>query len=128
DVVVGAEVTVDVEAGAALDLRGKGHIGKGGSISLQANSSTVTTDGSGRVQLGEGSRFSGRGQGSGSFSLGTGGQVRVGDADLAGASLRLDPSLFGSGFAQYDINGHQGLEVTDGAQLVAAMPGLRLTQ
>jgi hypothetical protein len=53
DVAVGAKATVDVEAGAALDLRGKAHIGKGGSVSLQANSSTVTTDGSGRVQLGE---------------------------------------------------------------------------
>ncbi|HBP04156.1 MAG TPA: hypothetical protein DD677_13920, partial [Stenotrophomonas sp.] len=41
---------------------------------------------------------------------------------------RLDPGLFGSGFAQYDINGHQGLEVTDGAQLVASLPGLQLTQ
>lgn len=128
DVVVAAEATVDVEAGAALDLRGKARIGKGGSVSLQANSSTVTTDGSGRVQLGEGSRFSGRGQGSGSFSLGTGGHVRVGDADPAGASLRLDTGLFGSGFAQYDINGHQGVEVADGARLVAALPGLRLTQ
>ncbi|WP_373401689.1 hypothetical protein, partial [Klebsiella pneumoniae] len=95
---------------------------------LQANSSTVTTDGSGRVQLGEGSRFSGRGQGSGAFSLGTGGRVRVGDADPAGASLRLDTGLFGSGFAQYDINGHQGVEVADGARLVAALPGLRMTQ
>lgn len=128
DVAVGADSTVDVEAGAALDLRGKAHIGKGGSVSLQANSSTVTTDGSGRVQLGDGSRFSGRGQGGGSFSLGTGGQVRLGDADLAGTSLRLDPGLFGSGFAQYDINGHQGVEVADGARLVAALPGLRLTQ
>ena len=128
DVVVGAEATVDVEAGAALDLRGKGRIGKGGGVSLQANSSTVATDGSGRVQLGEGSRFSGRGQGSGSFSLGTGGHVRVGDPDPAGTSLRLDPGLFGSGFAQYDINGHQGVEVADGARLVAVLPGLRLTQ
>ncbi|WP_251277170.1 hypothetical protein, partial [Enterobacter hormaechei] len=71
--------------------------------------STVATDGSGRVQLGEGSRFSGRGQGSGTFSLGTGGRVRVGDADPADpAALQVDAGLFGSGFAQYDINGHQG--------------------
>lgn len=128
DVRVGAGATVDVEAGAALDLRGKGRIGAGGSISLQANSSTVATDGSGRVQLGEGSRFSGRGQGSGTFSLGTGGRVRVGDADPADpAALQVDAGLFGSGFAQYDINGHQGLEVADGTQLAARMPGLRMT-
>ncbi|MEJ6329131.1 filamentous hemagglutinin family protein [Stenotrophomonas maltophilia] len=128
DVRVGAGATVDVEAGAALDLRGKGRVGKGGSISLQANSSTVATDGSGRVQLGEGSRFSGRGQGSGTFSLGTGGRVRVGDADPAdAATLQIDAGLFGSGFAQYDINGHQGLEVADGTQLAASMPGLRVT-
>lgn len=128
DVRVGAQARVDVDAGAAMDERGKGTIGKGGSVSLQANSGEVSSDGSGRVRLGEGSRFSALGQGSGSFALGTGGAVVVGDDVPAGDALQLHTARFGSGFAQYDINGHQGLEVADGARLVASVPGLRLTQ
>lgn len=49
DVVVGVEVMVEVEVGVVLDLCGKGCVGKGGSVSLQVNSSVVMIDGSGWV-------------------------------------------------------------------------------
>ncbi|WP_313248206.1 filamentous haemagglutinin family protein [Stenotrophomonas indicatrix] len=128
DVTVGSRVAVDVDAGAALDMQGKGRIGKGGGVSLQANTAEVATDGSGRVRLGEGSYFSGRGEGGGTFALGTGGKAVVGAAEQDVTVLQLDTALFGSGFAQYDINAHQGLDVADGTQLVARMPGLRLAE
>ncbi|WP_312112483.1 filamentous hemagglutinin N-terminal domain-containing protein, partial [Stenotrophomonas indicatrix] len=128
DVTVGSRVAVDVDAGAALDMQGKGRIGKGGGVSLQANTAEVATDGSGRVRLGEGSYFSGRGEGGGTFALGTGGKAVVGAAEQDVTVLQLDTALFGSGFAQYDINAHQGLYVADGTQLVARMPGLRLAE
>lgn len=128
DVVLGDGAAILADAGGLIDAKGKGQIGKGGSASLTASSAKVSADGSGRVVLGEGSHFSGRGgSGRGSFSLASGGRVQIGEGGADDAALKLQASLFSSGFGSYDINGHQGLTVADGTQLVVAAPGLRMT-
>ncbi|MFH7468159.1 hypothetical protein, partial [Pseudomonas syringae group genomosp. 7] len=78
---------------------GKGRVGKGGSVSLLAASTEVATDGSGRIRIGDGARFSALGNGSGNFSLATGGAVSIGapGTDASAASLRLQSALFRSG-------------------------------
>lgn len=128
DVVLGADAAILADAGGMIDAKGKGQIGKGGSLNLSANSAKVNSDGSGRVVLGEGSHFSGRGgSGRGSFTLASGGRVQIGEGASADAALKLQTSLFSSGFGSYDINGHQGLSVSDGTQLLVTAPGLRMT-
>ncbi|MDV9043776.1 filamentous haemagglutinin family protein [Stenotrophomonas sp. RAC2] len=130
DIRVGEGAAILVDAGGAIDASGKGRVGKGGSVSLLAASTEVATDGSGRIRIGDGARFSALGNGSGNFTLATGGAVSIGalGTDASAASLRLQAALFRSGFARYDIAGHNGLTVEDGTQLKVERPALRLAE
>lgn len=130
DIHVGERAAILVDAGGAIDASGKGRVGKGGSASLLAASTEVGTDGSGRIRIGEDARFSALGNGSGNFTLATGGVVSIGapGTDASAASLRLQPALFRSGFAGYDIAGHNGLTVEEGTQLQVERPALRLAE
>ncbi|MCH3830309.1 hypothetical protein LZB61_09065, partial [Campylobacter jejuni] len=62
------------------------------------------------------------------LSVASGGVIILGGpADgLPAGALRLDPALFQSGFASYDVNGHGGLRVADGAAIEVAMPAWRM--
>ncbi len=115
DIDVGQGAAILVDAGGAIDANGKGRVGKGGSVSLLAASTEVATDGSGRLGFGEGARFSALGNG-GATILATGGAVSIGvpGTEASAASLRLQAALFNSGFAGYDIAGHNGLTVEEG--------------
>ncbi|WP_329859235.1 filamentous haemagglutinin family protein [Stenotrophomonas hibiscicola] len=128
DIDVGQAAAILVDAGGAIDANGKGRVGKGGSVSLLAASTEVATDGSGRLGFGEGARFSALGNGSGNFILATGGAVSIGvpGTEASAASLRLQAALFNSGFAGYDIAGHNGLTVEEGTPLQVQRPALRL--
>ncbi len=130
DIHVGERAAILVDGGGAIDASGKGRVGKGGSVSLLAASTEVGTDGSGRIRIGEDARFSALGNGSGNFTLATGGVVSIGapGTDASAASLRLQPALFRSGFAGYDIAGHNGLTVEEGTRLQVERPALRLAE
>ena len=130
DIHVGERAAILVDGGGAIDASGNGRVGKGGSVSLLAASTEVGTDGSGRIRIGEDARFSALGNGSGNFTLATGGVVSIGapGTDASAASLRLQPALFRSGFAGYDIAGHNGLTVEEGTQLQVERPALRLAE
>ncbi|KOQ76888.1 filamentous haemagglutinin family protein [Stenotrophomonas maltophilia] len=127
DVSLAAGSRISVDAGGRVDLQGKASAGKGGDIALLADSSQVTTDGSGRLQLD--GRLSGLGgTGAGTLQLATGGKVTLADRARDDGSLWLSPTLLRSGFDQYDINGHAGLEVADGTRLDVRAPTLRVRQ
>ncbi|WP_447781736.1 filamentous haemagglutinin family protein [Stenotrophomonas riyadhensis] len=126
DVVVGRSSELIVDAGGRVDSAGKARIGKGGSVSLQANNLDTGTGDVGRLSLAEDVRISALGQGSGSLSLTDGGHIRIGGDGQVDDVLTLRGALFGSGFSQYDINAHKGLEVAGGAQVEVVMPGLHL--
>ncbi|OCK47879.1 transporter [Stenotrophomonas maltophilia] len=126
DVVVGRGSELIVDAGGRVDGAGKARIGKGGSVSLQANSLDTGRGDTGRLSLAEDARISALGQGSGSLSLTDGGNIRIGGDGQVDDVLTLRGALFGSGFSKYDINAHKGLEVADDAQVEVVMPGLRL--
>ncbi|QBR44784.1 filamentous haemagglutinin family protein [Stenotrophomonas indicatrix] len=130
DIHVGEGAAILVDAGGAIDASGKGRVGKGGSVSLLAASTEVATDGSGRLRIGKDARFSALGNGSGNFTLATGGAVAIGapGTDASAASLHLQEALFKSGFAGYDIAGHNGLTVEEGTQLQVERPALRLAE
>ncbi|KAG1537873.1 hypothetical protein G6F50_014777 [Rhizopus delemar] len=127
DVSLAAGSRISVDAGGRVDLQGKASAGKGGDIALLADSSQVTTDGSGRLQLD--GRLSGLGgTGAGTLQRATGGKVTLADRARDDGSLWLSPTLLRSGFGQYDINGHAGLEVADGTRLDVRAPTLRVRQ
>jgi len=130
DINVGEGARISVDAGGVIDANGKGRVGKGGSVSLLAASTEVATDGSGRLRIGKDARFSSLGNGSGNFTLATGGAVAIGapGTDASAASLHLQEALFKSGFAGYDIAGHNGLTVEEGTQLQVERPALRLAE
>lgn len=126
DVVVpGSDVRVD--GGGRVDAKGKVTIGKGGDVSLQAASVADSSGRVGRLQLSGDARLSALGGGSGTLSLGDGGRIVIGGQPADGA-LTLQETLFNKGFASYDINGQQGVEVADGAIVAVRMPGLRLAE
>lgn len=130
DINVGEGARISVDAGGVIDANGKGRVGKGGSVSLLAASTEVATDGSGRLRIGKDARFSALGNGSGNFTLATGGAVAIGapGTEASAASLHLQEALFKSGFAGYDIAGHNGLTVEEGTQLQVERPALRLAE
>ncbi|WP_282294725.1 filamentous hemagglutinin family protein [Stenotrophomonas sp. PS02289] len=127
DVQMGAGSEVIVDAGGRVDVQGDIMVGNAGSVALRADVADVPSDGSGRVHLGDGARFSALGLNrSGAFLLETGGQVQIGGAPVDDA-LTLETSMFASGFSSYDINGHAGVVVPEGVQLHVLRPSVRPT-
>ncbi|WP_421567407.1 filamentous haemagglutinin family protein [Stenotrophomonas sp. PD6] len=127
DVQLGAGSQLRVDAGGRVTVTGDMRGGKGGSVLLRADDARVTSDGSGRVTLGEGATVSALGvTDSGRFTLETGGKVRIGGEPTTDG-LAVDTAVFASGFGSYDINGHGALDVADDAQLQVVRPTLRPT-
>lgn len=127
DVALAAGSLIDVSSGAALLTSGALQGGRGGSVTLEANAVSTQPASGGKVALAGAVRGYGV-SGGGAFSLASGGALVLGgpaDGQAADA-VRLDPSLFQAGFASYDLNGHGGLRVADGADIAVAMPVWRM--
>ncbi len=127
DVTLAAGSAIDVSSGGALLTTGAVQGGRGGSVTLEANALGGQTASGGRLSLDAAVRAYGM-SGSGALSVASGGVIVLGGpADgLPAGALRLDPALFQSGFASYDVNGHGGLRVADGAAIEVAMPAWRM--
>ncbi|NMK50630.1 filamentous hemagglutinin N-terminal domain-containing protein, partial [Achromobacter sp. Bel] len=127
DVSVDAASVLDVSAGASVLADGKLLGGKGGSVTLAAHALSQAASTGGNLSFAGEVRGYGV-TGAGTLSVASGGRIVLGgplDPQDA-AALRLDPSLFRTGFGKYEINGYQGLAVADGAQIDVVMPVLRL--
>ena len=127
DVTLAAGSLIDVSSGAALLTSGAVQGGRGGSVTLEANAVSTQPESGGKVSLAGVVRGYGV-NGGGTLSVASGGSLVLGGpADgLPVNVVRLDPSLFQAGFASYDINGHGGLRVAEGANLDVAMPVWRM--
>ena len=119
---------IDVSAGGVLLSDGTLRGGRGGSVTLAAN---VLSDKNlplgGTLALG--GQVHGVGvTGGGTLAVESGGRIVLGGArDAAGEEvLWLDAALFQQGFASYQVNGHGGVLVAEGADLAPAMPVYRL--
>ncbi|OEZ32230.1 filamentous haemagglutinin family protein [Variovorax boronicumulans] len=126
-VTVGQGSLIDVSSGAALLAKGKQKGGKGGNVTLVADSAASPTDAKGRLSLGGEIRGHGV-NGGGTLKIETGHALLIGpDPALSDATqLVLDASRLQSGFSTYDFNGHAGLTVAPGAQLDVLMPVYRI--
>jgi filamentous hemagglutinin family protein len=127
DVVLEQGSLINVSSGGAVSDAGKQTGGKGGNVTLIANAINNTTTGGGTLTL-DGAMQSYGVNGGGKLLVDTAGKVVLGDTNQAApGTLALGQDVFASGFAQYDINGQQGLVVADGAVIDVAMPVYRFT-
>lgn len=118
---------IDVSSGAAILAKGKQKGGKGGNVSLIADSAASGASNHGVLRLDGDVRAYGV-NGGGTFKIETGNAVAIGgDPALTPAALNVAASRLQSGFSNIDINGHQGLTVAAGAQLDVAMPVYRFS-
>ncbi|MCE6978427.1 filamentous hemagglutinin N-terminal domain-containing protein [Pseudomonas frederiksbergensis] len=121
DLQVGSQI--DVSSGGAVMADGKTRGGKGGDLTLAAGDGS--TSGSGLLTLGAGLRGEGV-TGGGTLRIQSH-KVQIGETDAAPASdtLQLGADFFNKGFSAYDITGHKGLIVADGAQVEVTTPAYR---
>ncbi|WP_129476200.1 filamentous hemagglutinin family protein [Pseudomonas aeruginosa] len=112
DLSLGDGSRIDVSSGAGLLADGKQVGGKGGDLTLSANTGSAAGDG--RLQLG--GELAGHGvAGAGTLSV-QAPRVSIGAAAQDG-TLALAAGFFDKGFASYQVIGEQGLEVAEGAQV-----------
>ncbi|MBG4463467.1 filamentous hemagglutinin family protein [Pseudomonas aeruginosa] len=117
DLSLGDGSRIDVSSGAALLADGKQVGGKGGDLTLSANTGSAAGDG--RLQLG--GELAGHGvAGAGPLSV-QAPRVSIGAAAQDG-TLALAAGFFDKGFASYQVIGEQGLEVAEGAQVKVLRP------
>ena len=117
DLSLGDGSRIDVSSGAALLADGKQVGGKGGDLTLSANTGSAAGDG--RLQLG--GELAGHGvAGAGTLSV-QALRVSIGAAAQDG-TLALAAGFFDKGFASYQVIGEQGLEVAEGAQVKVQRP------
>ncbi|ELP3489761.1 filamentous hemagglutinin family protein [Pseudomonas aeruginosa] len=117
DLSLGDGSRIDVSSAAALLADGKQVGGKGGDLTLSANTGSAAGDG--RLQLG--GELAGHGvAGAGTLSV-QAPRVSIGAAAQDG-TLALAAGFFDKGFASYQVIGEQGLEVAEGAQVKVLRP------
>ncbi|HCL4194657.1 filamentous hemagglutinin family protein [Pseudomonas aeruginosa] len=117
DLSLGDGSRIDVSSGAALLADGKQVGGKGGDLTLSANTGSAAGDG--RLQLG--GELAGHGvAGAGTLSV-QAPRVSIGAAAQDG-TLALAAGFFDKGFASYQVIGEQGLEVAEGVQVKVLRP------
>ena len=136
DVTISAGSNIDVSGGAALSLAGKAIGGKGGNVTLAADQTNAVLAGNGVLVLdGTVQGYGAEGTQGGKLKIETGAALVVGatTSDAAAATntqdstLYLDAARLQTGFAAYDLNGHAGLTVADGAQINVSVPVYRVT-
>jgi filamentous hemagglutinin family protein len=120
DVKVERGSAIDVSSGGVLSRSGKLTGGKGGNVALKA--AADVTSNTGRLTLDGNIRAYGV-AGGGKLDIATGGKIVIGAVAEAGA-LRLDPALFRTGFANYAVDGRQGVTVASNTRLDVMMPVL----
>ena len=120
DVKLGGGSAIDVSSGGVLSRSGKLTGGKGGNVALKA--AADVTSNTGRLTLDGDIRGYGV-AGGGKLDIATGGKIVTGAVAEAGA-LRLDPALFQTGFANYAVDGRQGVTVASNTRLDVVMPVL----
>ncbi|MET0444681.1 MAG: filamentous hemagglutinin N-terminal domain-containing protein, partial [Pseudorhodoplanes sp.] len=120
DVKLGSGSAVDVSSGGVLSRTGKLTGGKGGNVTLKAAANVEAN--TGRLILDGNIRGYGV-AGGGKLDIATGGKIVIGAVAEAGA-LRLDPALFQTGFANYAVDGRQGVTVASNTRLDVVMPVL----
>ncbi len=125
DVAVDAGSLLDVSSGASLMPNGEVRGGRGGSVTLEANVLALSSPTAGKLALSGQVRGYGM-AGAGKLAVASGGRIVLGGPALDDGALRLDPALFQSGFANYDVNGHGGLQVAAAADIDVLVPVLRL--
>lgn len=115
--------TIDVSSGAGILANGSVRGGKGGNVTLTANTppfAPATADGS-TLQLG--STIKGYGVNGGGTLTVAADKVLVSDGSGAqSGQLLLTPDFFRQGFSAYDVNGYRGLTVAPGTALNVEMP------
>ena len=115
--------TIDVSSGAGILASGTVRGGKGGNVTLTANTppfAPATSDGS-TLQLG--STLKGYGVSGGGTLTVAADKVLISDGTGAQAGqLLLTPDFFRQGFSAYDVNGYRGLNVAPGTALNVEMP------
>ncbi len=116
---------IDVSSGAAIQDKGKLKGGKGGNVSIVTDFGGTVTDANGVLTLDGEIRGYGV-AGGGTLKLETGNAVVIGAANTVAGALNLTAQDLQSGFSKYDINGHAGLTVADGAKLDVMMPVYRV--
>ncbi|UIN21430.1 filamentous haemagglutinin family protein [Herbaspirillum frisingense] len=120
DVRVEAGSRIDVSSGATLAPQARAVGGRGGNVTLVADSGATATNGNGVLVLA--GEIAGYGvKGGGKLKIETGTQLVIGGDAVAGA-LQMDTARLQSGFSTYDLNGHAGLRVADGAQVDVNVP------
>ncbi|OYU91198.1 MAG: hypothetical protein CFE29_06780 [Bradyrhizobiaceae bacterium PARB1] len=127
DVVIERGSSIDVSSGAGILIGGKTLSGKGGDVALLADQPAAGVSSGGRLKL-DGSINAYGVAGGGALSIESGPQIIIGNtADDSSGALRLDTALFQSGFASYQIDGHQGLTVAENTKLDVFAPVYRFT-
>ncbi|KHK52954.1 hypothetical protein PI87_19165 [Ralstonia sp. A12] len=115
--------TIDVSSGAGILANGSVRGGKGGNVTLTANTppyAPATADGS-TLQLG--SIIKGYGVNGGGTLTVAADKVLVSDGSgTQTGQLLLTPGFFRQGFSAYDVNGYRGLTVAPGTALNVEMP------
>ncbi|WP_292225341.1 filamentous haemagglutinin family protein [Brevundimonas sp.] len=124
---------VNIEAGSRIDVSSGGAVlndahtrgGRGGNLTLRANTLVDAIETGGVLRL-DGTLAGYGVDGGGSLSLETGGKVLIGgDRPESHSGLFLSKDRFSSGFSSYDVNGHGGVRVADGAVIDVTMPVYR---
>jgi filamentous hemagglutinin family protein len=123
DINIGQGSVIDVSAGGVVKTQSSSVGGRGGNVSLIADQGGTTANTNGVLTLHGELRGYGV-TGGGKLVLETGQKIVLGDASVTvpAGDLHVDQQLLSSGFANYDLNGHQGVTVGDNSDLHVAMP------
>ena len=118
---------IEASSGATLLSNGKLVGGRGGDVSLIADSPRLVATTGGALSLDGDISAYGVIRG-GTLEIVSGAAIVIGGSvpDQSG-TLRLDSAIFSRGFSDYQINGHQGVVVAPGTKIDVVAPVYRLT-
>ena len=115
--------TIDVSSGAGILANGSVRGGKGGNVTLTANTPPNAPDVADGSSLQLGSTIKGYGVNGGGTLTVAADKVLISNGSGAQAGqLLLTPDFFRQGFSAYDVNGYRGLTVAPGTALNVEMP------
>ncbi len=118
--------TIDVSSGAAILVNGSTKGGKGGNVSLIADDAASGTIANAALILG--AAIEGFGvSGGGTLTIESGQTITITDQPSDDGALDLAPSLFSTGFSNYDVTSNLGVDVAPGTQVDVATPVYEFT-